>query len=63
MTTKGMVVRPVVPWFTDDLKKLKAERRKCERKMLQSVIKSFITGQEINTVPVSVKPRLAITLI
>ena len=31
-----MVVRPVVPWFTDDLKKLKAERRKCERKMLQS---------------------------
>ena len=36
MTTKRMVVRPVVPWITDDLKKLKAERRKCERKMLQS---------------------------
>ena len=36
MTTKRMVVRRVVPWFTDDLKKLKAERRKCERKMLQS---------------------------
>ena len=36
MTTKIMVVRPVLPWFNDDLKKLKAERRKCERKMLQS---------------------------
>ena len=34
--TKKMVMRPVVSWFTDDLKKLKAERRKCERKMLQS---------------------------
>ncbi len=34
--TKRMVVRPVVPWVTNDLKKLKAERRKCERKMLQS---------------------------
>ena len=31
-----MVMRPVVSWFTDVLKKLKAERRKCERKMLQS---------------------------
>ena len=68
MMTKRIVVTPVVPWFTDVLKKLKAERRKCEIKILQSgciapVIKSFITGQEINTVPVSVKPRLAITLI
>ena len=26
MTTKRMVVRPVVPWFTDDLKKLRAEQ-------------------------------------
>jgi hypothetical protein len=31
-----MVMRPVVSWFTDVLKKLKAERRKCEIKMLQS---------------------------
>jgi hypothetical protein len=29
-------MRPVVSWFTDDLKKLKAERRKYERKILQS---------------------------
>ena len=29
-------MRPVVPWFTDELKKLKAERRRCERKMLLS---------------------------
>ena len=36
MTTKRTVVRPVVPWFTDDLEKLKAERRKCERKMFQT---------------------------
>ena len=34
--TKKMVMRPVVPWFTDELKKLKAERRRCERKMLLS---------------------------
>ena len=34
--TKKMVMRPVVSWFTDNLKNLKAERRKCERKMLQS---------------------------
>ena len=26
MTTKRMVVRPVIPWFTVDLKRLKAER-------------------------------------
>ena len=34
--TKKMVMRPVVPWFTDELKKLKAQRRRCERKMLLS---------------------------
>ena len=49
MMTKRMVVRPVVPWFTDDLEKLKAERRKCERKLkcfnlVAPVIKSCITG-------------------
>jgi hypothetical protein len=34
--TKKMVMSPFVSWFTDDLKKMKAERRKFERKMLQS---------------------------
>ena len=64
--TKKMVMRPVVSWFTNDLKKLKAERRKCERKMLQSgcpMIKSFIIRLEINTVSFFVKQRLAIILI
>ena len=36
MKTKRIVVRPVVPWFNDALKKLKAKRRKLERKMLRS---------------------------
>ena len=64
MTTKRMVVKPVVPWFTDDLKKLKAERRNVKKKCFNldaPVIERFITGLEINTVLVSVKPRLAIT--
>ena len=36
ISARNLYMRPVVSWFTDDLKKLKAERRKCERKMLQS---------------------------
>ena len=31
-----MTVRPMVPWFDDSLKKLKAKRRKLERIMLKS---------------------------
>ncbi|KAK3752972.1 hypothetical protein QZH41_005129 [Actinostola sp. cb2023] len=33
---KVVVVRPMVPWFSDDLKKLKSRRRKLEKKMLKS---------------------------
>jgi hypothetical protein len=36
LKTMKIIDRPKIPWFTDDLKKLKAERRKRERKMLQS---------------------------
>ena len=31
-----MVVRPKIPWFSDDLKKLKCKRRKLEQKMLRT---------------------------
>jgi hypothetical protein len=36
LKTTKRIDRPKIPLFTDDLKKLKAERRKRERKMLQS---------------------------
>ena len=34
--TKVLVVRPKVPWYTDDLKQLKSLRRKLERKLVKS---------------------------
>jgi hypothetical protein len=37
---KVMVVRPRVPWFTNNLRRLKAERRKLERKMVKSGLQS-----------------------
>ena len=36
LKTMKRIDRPKIPWFTDDLKKPKAERRKRERKMFQS---------------------------
>ena len=36
LKSKVMTVRPMVPWFNDSLKKLKAKRRKLERIMLKS---------------------------
>ena len=36
MRSKVIAVRPTVPWFNDNLKNLKAKRRKLERKMIKS---------------------------
>lgn len=36
LRSKVMAVRPTVSWFDDNLKKLKAKRRKLERKMIKS---------------------------
>ena len=36
LKSKTMVIRPKIPWFSDNLKKLKRKRRKLERKMLRT---------------------------
>lgn len=46
--TKVMVIRPKVPWFTNDLKELKALRRKFEKKSLKS--SNPLDKQTYNTV-------------
>ncbi len=61
-----MVMRPVVPWFTDELKKLKLNDGDAKEKcfyLVVPMIKSFIIRLEINTVPFFVKQKLAIILI
>ena len=64
MTTKRMVVRPVYLGLLMILKSLKLNDENVKENCFNldaPVIERFITGLEINTVLVSVKPRLAIT--